>query len=206
MKDVFQAGLSLLAAGGWFLLWNWSELRNHLAPCKYEAPSKPYAPLYSVPPSKREKESVVLLTPSQARVAILIDDMGSNPQVTHSLLNIDAPLSFAILPFLPYFRSIAHWAKERQRDVHLHLPLEPRGYPRVELGEGAVFKNMEEDVQEERLFRNLKAVPHIIGVNNHMGGSRFTEAEKVMRIILEILNGVFFSWIVGPAGILSPMF
>lgn len=128
------------------------------------------------------------LKPLPPCIAIVVDDLGVDRRVAEELLSLDAPLTFSILPMQPYSRRIAKTAHARGREVILHLPLEPRGFPLKDPGEGALFVAMSDRELKRQLRKDLDAVPYIAGVNNHMG-SRFMEHDAKVRLVLEELKG-----------------
>jgi polysaccharide deacetylase 2 family uncharacterized protein YibQ len=121
--------------------------------------------------------------PSRPRIAIVVDDLGPDKQVAEELLRLDAPLTFSILPLLRYSRRIAQKAHDQGREVILHFPMEPRGFPLEDPGEGALFVSMSKGELLRQVRRDLAAVPFIRGVNNHMG-SRFMEHGEKVRLVL----------------------
>ena len=127
------------------------------------------------------------LRPPRPRIAIVVDDLGSNKRVAEELLRLDAPLTFSIFPLEPSSRRIAQKAHAQEREVILHLPLEPRGYPLKDPGKGALFVSMGERELLRQLRKDLEAVPFIKGVNNHMG-SRFMEQGEKVRLVLRELK------------------
>jgi len=70
----------------------------------------------------------------------------------------------------------------------LHLPMEPRSYPRINPGDGVLLVSMEKDAILSVLAKDLEEIPFVDGVNNHMG-SRFTENKEKMTVVLEELKG-----------------
>jgi polysaccharide deacetylase 2 family uncharacterized protein YibQ len=133
------------------------------------------------------------LRPPPPRIAIVVDDLGSNKRAVEELLRLDAPLTFSIFPLESSSRRIAHKAHAQGREVILHLPMEPRGYPLKDPGKGALFVSMGERELLRQLRKDLEAVPFIKGVNNHMG-SRFMEHGEKVRLVLQELKkrGLFF--------------
>jgi polysaccharide deacetylase 2 family uncharacterized protein YibQ len=131
--------------------------------------------------------------PLGPRIAIVVDDLGSDRKVAGELLCLDAPLTFSILPLQRYSRRIAQEAHAQGREIILHLPMEPRGYPSKDPGTGALFVTMGEKELLRLLKKDLEAVPFIKGVNNHMG-SRFMEHGAAVRVVLRELKkrGLFF--------------
>lgn len=127
------------------------------------------------------------------KVAIIIDDLGYDLDFAEKLLQLDAPISFSILPELRYSKQIAARAKELNHDVLLHLPMEPNDYPSKNPGPGALLSRMSLRELEEQLLKNLDAIPYLGGINNHMG-SKLTEDEKIMSLVMEKIKsrGLFF--------------
>ncbi len=121
-----------------------------------------------------------------------MDDLGENEQDVQSLLDINIPLTFAILPQRPFSHSIAQRLHSLGREIILHLPLEPEDYENINLGKGMLLVNPPEELLN-RLRENLDSLPYLTGVNNHMG-SAFTANEEGMRLILGELKarGLFF--------------
>ena len=110
-----------------------------------------------------------------------------------SFFDWDLPLTFSILPFTPYSKTLAGEAHRRGKEVILHLPMEPHGYPKVRPGEGVLLEEMDEARLLRQLSKDIEAVPYIKGVSNHMG-SRLMEDPEKMRIIFSELKrrGLFF--------------
>ena len=132
--------------------------------------------------------------PQRPRIAIVVDDLGLDKRVAEELLRLNAPLTFSILPLQPHSRRIAEQAHARGREIILHLPMEPRGFPLKDPGEGGLFITMGQSNELMRqLKKDLDAVPFISGANNHMG-SRFMEHEAEVRVVLKELKkrGLFF--------------
>jgi polysaccharide deacetylase 2 family uncharacterized protein YibQ len=127
------------------------------------------------------------------RVAIIIDDLGYDKWMARKFLDLDAGLSFSVLPFTPYTRTIAEAVSKNGSDLMLHLPMEPLEYPDIDPGPGALLTIMSPDQLIAQLRKNLAAVPGIKGVNNHMG-SKLTRQSPQMYQIFSVLKqqGLFF--------------
>jgi len=122
------------------------------------------------------------------KIAIIIDDLGYDQSLAGEFLRLDLPLTLSILPLAPYTRLIAQRAKREGREVMLHLPMEPRSYPRINPGDGVLLVSMERENILKVLDRDLEEIPFVAGVNNHMG-SKFTENREKMMVVLEELKG-----------------
>ncbi|MDO9528802.1 MAG: divergent polysaccharide deacetylase family protein [Syntrophales bacterium] len=127
------------------------------------------------------------------KMAFIIDDIGHDLSPLNELLKINAPITFSILPHSPYAIDAAEKLHRAGKEILLHLPMEPYGYPDKDPGIGALFLWMNEEEIKSQIKKNIKAVPYISGVNNHMG-SRFMENEDKLSIVLNQLNeeGLFF--------------
>ena len=127
------------------------------------------------------------------KIAIVIDDLGVENKLSQELLRSDLPITFSILPFTPFSKTLAREAHRKGREVILHLPMEPHGYPQVRPGEGVLLEEMDEASFLHQLSKDIEAVPYIKGVSNHMG-SRLMEDPEKMRIVFAELKrrGLFF--------------
>jgi polysaccharide deacetylase 2 family uncharacterized protein YibQ len=130
---------------------------------------------------------------TKPRLAIIIDDLGYDSKMASSFIELDLPLSFSVLPSAPFTKRIVRRANKEQCELILHLPMEPKNFPSVDPGPGALFLSMNEDEIRQILDQDLNEVMGVQGVNNHMGSS-FTEDQDRMLIILEDLKkrGLFF--------------
>lgn len=138
-------------------------------------------------PAKKSPNAVPL-----PLVSIIIDDMGFKDGTCTDLIALDLNLSFAFLPFGPNTASQLAEARRKNRDILLHLPMQPQD-SKWTPGTGALLTSMSGKQIQSTLARDIAAVPHAIGVNNHMGSS-FTENRAAMRACLALLkeNNLFF--------------
>jgi polysaccharide deacetylase 2 family uncharacterized protein YibQ len=120
-------------------------------------------------------------------VAIIIDDIGFDKKMSLALSELDSDITLSILPGAPHARAIAELLHQRGTEVLLHLPMEPREYPRVDPGPGALLSTMTPDELLSQLRKNLDSIPHVAGVNNHMG-SKMTTLSPQMKQIFTVLK------------------
>jgi uncharacterized protein len=127
------------------------------------------------------------------RVCIIIDDMGYDRKLAEKFLGLEVPVTFSMLPFSPFQEAITKAAGNKHVEIMLHLPMEPDEYPRVDPGPGALLTSMSSDELIRQLTRDIRSVPGIKGVNNHMG-SKMTAVSSQMYQIFTILKkeGLFF--------------
>ncbi len=131
--------------------------------------------------------------PARPRMAIIMDDLGHEMRSAKSLIDIQLPVTFAILPYAAQATSVARLAHQHGYEVMLHIPMEPRGYPAIDPGPEALLQTMEPAELQSQLRKWLDGLPYVVGGNNHMG-SRLTEQRDSMAAVLEVLQerGLFF--------------
>ncbi|MFW6334498.1 MAG: divergent polysaccharide deacetylase family protein, partial [Desulfosalsimonas sp.] len=129
-----------------------------------------------VPPEIAERED------SRPMVAIVIDDLGHEKGVAEKLAALEGPFTFAILPGSTFQREIAEIVHSRGGEVMLHQPMEPRSYPDKDPGPGALLSEMSPDERISILKEHLDALPHVRGVNNHMGSKMSEESAHMNQI------------------------
>lgn len=150
-----------------------------------EYQQKPYSTARTTPAIKSVRPQV---RHQPGTVAVIVDDMGSSLNEVRELLSINMPLTFSIIPGLPKVKGVAEAAASAGREVMVHLPMEPQGYPKQRLEANGLLVAMSAEEIAARTVELLNAVPHATGANNHMG-SRFTEQEEKMEPVLKVLKG-----------------
>jgi polysaccharide deacetylase 2 family uncharacterized protein YibQ len=128
-----------------------------------------------------------------ARIAIVIDDLGNDAEALDRIARWPYAVAGAVLPGLPGSAGAARRLASSGKEVLLHLPMEPDGYPLVAPGPGVVLKSDSDDAIEHTVIQDLASVPGAVGVNNHMG-SAATADPRVMRAVVRVLaqKGLFF--------------
>ena len=139
---------------------------------------------FSVP----EKEETVSRIPppkvtplKPGRLAIIVDDMGVEMKPARQLAAIDGKITFSVLPLRPASREVAQYLHAKGREVLLHLPMQGNGGK--DPGKGALYKDMNPAHIKTILSMDIRAVPYIAGVNNHMG-SEITPDPTIMRQVM----------------------
>jgi hypothetical protein len=128
-------------------------------------------------------------TTSRPRMVIVIDDLGESMAAAKRLANLPFPVGFSVLPHNTKARQVADLARQKNRELLLHLPCEPEGYPKsANSGPGTLRVNMSPAMLERTLVDNLARLPEVDGVNNHMG-SRLTQDRAAMTVVLGHLRG-----------------
>jgi len=120
-----------------------------------------------------------------ALIAIIIDDLGNQLIAGRRAVALDAPLTYAVMPHTAYGTKLAREAYAAGKEVMLHLPMQPMEMNRI-AGPGEI--SLENSIRQLQriLATDLKAVPHAVGVNNHMG-SLITRHPGHMRWLMDAL-------------------
>ncbi len=116
------------------------------------------------------------------RIAVIIDDIGYDQQIAMDLRDLNPDITFSVLPYSPFGREISEKLHSKGAEIMLHLPMEPVDYPEVDPGPGAILSTMAPDSLLAQLRENIRSVPHIVGVNNHMGSELTTHADRMNQI------------------------
>jgi polysaccharide deacetylase 2 family uncharacterized protein YibQ len=166
------------------------------APVNPAAPSSPAAQVLSIAPAPPVslsgeatwlKNSVAFAVPhGRPLIAVVLDDVGVAR--SHAELAIDMP-AVITLSFMTYANGVADMAARAHAKGHelmLHVPMEPLDSD-VDAGPHALTVDLPDSELLKRLAWGLGRFPGYIGINNHMG-SRFTQDERGMRVVLEELK------------------
>ncbi len=123
---------------------------------------------------------------SPPRIAIVIDDMGNGLRSGRAALALPGRLTYAFLPHTPYAARLAKQAYLADKEVMLHLPMQ--ALHGGKLGPGALKLHMGREAYRRTLQTGLESIPHVAGVNNHMG-SLLTRHPGAMQWLMDDLRG-----------------
>ena len=99
--------------------------------------------------------------------SIIVDDLGNNFDRGKSVIHFPAPVTLAILPKTEFSTSLAKLAHANQKEIILHLPLQP--IANHDHSPGTLNLHMTHQEFLSELKSNIRSVPYIKGINNHMG-------------------------------------
>jgi len=119
------------------------------------------------------------------RVSIVIDDLGPSKKAAQAVLDIKAPVTLSILPQEVYSSWIAKEGHRRGYEIIAHIPMEAKNPQN--LGKGGLYTWMTDYELLEILNEDLRSIPYLKGVSNHMG-SAFTEDERAMDVFISELK------------------
>lgn len=140
------------------------------------------------PPPLWMKNAVPFTPPVGApMISIVIDDMGvDRKRSKHMWQDVSAPLT---LSFMSYAEDLPKQTKAARNEGHelmLHMSMEPSSAT-IDAGPNVLLTAMPSAEIRSLTNWGLDRFEGFVGVNNHMG-SRFTEDERGMRVVLEEIN------------------
>ncbi|MDD5745823.1 MAG: divergent polysaccharide deacetylase family protein [Candidatus Omnitrophica bacterium] len=121
------------------------------------------------------------------KIALVLDDWGYNRDLPAAALALGIPITYAILPKLPYSQEIAVSLRNAGQEYILHLPLEPHNAAGQSLEKNTILTAMSEEETLDIMRNDMRSLPGISGINNHMG-SLATEDERLMRRLMTELK------------------
>ena len=136
-------------------------------------------------------ESKEDLEPGQPRLAIILDDLGSDRGAAEAIFALHAPITLSVLPYHAHSQEIAREARAHGCEVMLHLPMQSVGNETPEQEE--LRPGLSRKQTETMVTKMLQALPEADGVNNHQG-SQATANAALMDDLMPVLKdaGVFY--------------
>ena len=124
-------------------------------------------------------------------IVLVIDDIGYNLMQLKPFLNFPGPMTFAVLPDLPYTQEAIILIKNAGKEIILHQPMEAEGI--ADEGFGAIYSKMSESDIIQILEKNIDQIPYIVGISNHMG-SLATRDQLIVETVLDTASsyGLYF--------------
>jgi len=119
-----------------------------------------------------------------SQIAIVIDDIGYR-QTDTAVLDLPGNITYSVLPHTPLGKVLALKAREQNKEVILHIPMEADNGQ--VLGPGALTSDMSEQGIRTSLSKSFAEIPFAVGINNHMG-SRLTKLYHPMAWTMRFLK------------------
>jgi uncharacterized protein len=123
--------------------------------------------------------------PVNGEISLVIDDFGIDNPGTKQMLELDVPITAAIMPNLLYTKKEAELIHSLGYEIIIHMPIEAKTGRSEWLGPGALTTNLSTSELKDRLENSLKQIPYAVGISNHMG-SKGTENPKVVAALVEV--------------------
>ena len=119
-------------------------------------------------------------------IALIIDDIGFSRSLAGKFLDLQVPITYAILPKLDRSRDLAEEIHAKGHEIMLHQPMEAHNN-KINPGPGALYVGYEAERIAKVVRENIAGVPFALGINNHMG-SRLTECRAEMNEVLNVVE------------------
>jgi hypothetical protein len=123
-------------------------------------------------------------------IGIIIDDLGNSLVNGERATRLPGAVACAVLPHTPFARALANAAHAAGKEVMLHLPMASRDAQ--EPGPGQLGADMPPPEMRATLDYGLSTVPHVIGVNNHMGSLLTTQPIAMDWLMRELAQRHLF--------------
>jgi polysaccharide deacetylase 2 family uncharacterized protein YibQ len=122
---------------------------------------------------------------STPRLAIILDDLGSDTAAAQAIFALPYPLTISVLPNHEHSVEIANEAHSRGYQVLLHLPMQSVANEQPEAQE--LHPGMPAEAVSNLVDQFLQEVPGVVGVNNHQG-SQATSDSALMSELMPVLR------------------
>jgi polysaccharide deacetylase 2 family uncharacterized protein YibQ len=119
------------------------------------------------------------------KLAIILDDVGSDRATAETIFELPYPLTISVLPNHEHSTEIAHEAVRRGYQVMLHLPMQAVGNEKPEAQE--LRPGMPAAEVSALVDQFLQNVSGAVGVNNHQG-SQATSDPALMGELMPVLR------------------
>lgn len=153
---------------------------------KLKTDKKPIYEIYSHSPAHKDIPHKKVDYTGSPKIALIIDDIGFDKDISIKFSNLGIPITLSVLPYTPYGKYIINKTKNNNTEFMLHLPMQPKEYPKVNPGKGALLSDMTPDELTNSLEQTLKWIPRVKGVNNHMGSYLTEDSIKMKQIFITI--------------------
>ena len=121
-----------------------------------------------------------------AKIAIIIDDLGMDLRRSREVLDLPAPVTLALLPYAPKIREFAEEGKAKGHEMIIHVPMEAMDGS-ANIGPGGLKQAMSPEEFTNAFGTMLGSFDGYVGINNHMG-SRLTQDERAMTQLMNMLS------------------
>jgi polysaccharide deacetylase 2 family uncharacterized protein YibQ len=130
---------------------------------------------------------------SAPRIAIIIDDLGYHMAAGRRAVALPGPVVCAILPGTPRATQLAKAARERGKEVLLHLPLQSVHHDGP-AEPGSITVDTTRKAFAETFAMAIRSVPFAVGVNSHRGSLLTRHPGHMSWLMEEILlaGGLYF--------------
>ena len=123
-------------------------------------------------------------------VAIIIDDLGYKQKQDRRATQLPGEVTYAFLPHTPYVNEMAEIVHAQGHEVMLHLPMQST--EPLLLGPGGLTNEMTEQEFKTSIVQSIRSIPHVKGVNNHMGSLMSSQTSSMNWLMDELIKTDLF--------------
>ncbi|HVP13901.1 MAG TPA: divergent polysaccharide deacetylase family protein [Terriglobales bacterium] len=134
----------------------------------------------------REPRRTVSPVPAAPRLALVLFGFGEDVAAARRFFALPVTFAAAIVPGSPGTTSLVRAAKERGREIVLHVPIEPVNYPTLNPGRGTLLVTMKPDEVTGTVRRWLDQSEPVVGAANAMGSLGTQDGELMGAIFREL--------------------
>lgn len=116
-----------------------------------------------------------------AKIAIIIDDLGYNLKQGAAIARLPGAITLSILPYTPNSVALAELGFQQGKEIMLHVPMSALAARPLDIG--GLTASMSEQEFITALTQSLQTIPHVRGLNNHMG-SYLTQLDTPMTWLM----------------------
>ncbi len=167
--------------------------RTPRPPCRLLLPLLLAAVLAPSPPRTAADDGMLPPAPPapRPRLALVLDDLGWSEHSAARVVALPGPVTIAVLPETPLGAEVAERGHAAGHEIILHQPMTPT-LP-MDPGPRSLSPDMDGGTLRRTVLANLDALPHHVGLSNHMG-SLLTSLPDPMDAVMEAIapRGVYF--------------
>jgi uncharacterized protein len=127
------------------------------------------------------------LSDTASEIAFVVTDLDpSSGSLFQAFMESPIPFTFALRPDIPHAGRAARAVTDAGRELFLHLPMEPRGYPRVDPGKNAILLDLSRVEIEQRISRSLGALGDPRGIVTRMGSAAVNDPDVMHAVLGEV--------------------
>lgn len=119
-------------------------------------------------------------------VVLIIDDLGHRLSTGMSMVELPGKVNLAVLPHTPYAEKLATAGHGAGKEIMLHAPMSNLGG--MPIGPGGLTPDLQQTDFSRILEAGIDAVPHVQGINNHMGSELTTMPEQMSWVMETLLR------------------
>jgi len=119
------------------------------------------------------------------KLALVIDDLGYSLNYGQQAFNLAGKHTYSIIPNSVYAKKLSTLGYQQHKELMMHLPMQSTSN-KVHQESNTLNERMSESTLIESTQKFLNEMPHISGINNHMG-SYLTRYDYFMRPVMETI-------------------